>query len=651
MSSEKTVAQSLDQQIASSGNSIVELIQSHYGKQPIDNAVISNPTATLHARIPDNQLNMPSKACDLNIDFLDTTNDLNFSKQMNSMSFDPVIRRLVQEKNDILRAIEGWVASQANDGARQPILAGIITNWIKKAIGFMRCGTKIIRQVNTLINEMVAATLDLIGSIESLIQSDIDAANRFVDQFGKLDKELQKEGKKLEAIAIIYGAQDFLALYNEIGPLEKELIQLKNTLSKDHTSAILDSIINSFLALIDSFKKTVKRIQRNRSINSNLEISVVKMQDSLKNVNALDLSIPLNPGGVGSGALSNWTITNDSTLFPDHDSLTKGTMLIKWDKSPIQNFLNTNVAAWADIFNSNENGYLTVSSNDYGLFQVGLDYATQVICPGSSLSIRLVINGGDWIIQSTILGDKVKDADDPTNTKYATRNGVFVKVPEAPGLSTRMTVTFDEFIRSMNRPDYYQTGMSIVDPLNPPNNIIVPEKDENYVLESVPSGIDWSTLSSGRWGKICLTLKRFPNQSEINYYEDQYVKILQTLNISPSLYYNKYADPTNPAYDPTNPKSKDSSLIYTVYDNGTKQIKLSYRMPYDTQLKKALLSKKPFGGIQIYVKSLNFQISRQAVDIRNMPYFSYSDDSEKNSHVVRFGLKADWGFAPFSLIS
>ena len=48
------------------------------------------------------------------------------------------MKRLIQEKNDILRAIEGWVASQANDGARQPILAISITSWVNKAIGYMR---------------------------------------------------------------------------------------------------------------------------------------------------------------------------------------------------------------------------------------------------------------------------------------------------------------------------------------------------------------------------------------------------------------------------------------------------------------------------------------------------------------------------------
>ena len=180
---------SLDQQIASAGNDITKAIQSHYGTQPNNISPITNPTALLSYRYPANKVQMPSKACNLDIDFLNSYNDLNLDKSIKSMSLDPIMKRLIQEKNDILRAIEGWVASQANDGARQPILATTILKWIKKAVEFMRCGMVLLRQINQLITGTIQAILSLIASIETQIASDLNAILILQNQMAHLGKE------------------------------------------------------------------------------------------------------------------------------------------------------------------------------------------------------------------------------------------------------------------------------------------------------------------------------------------------------------------------------------------------------------------------------------------------------------------------------
>ena len=189
--------------------------------------------------------------------------------------------------------------------------------------------------------------------------------------------------------------------------------------------------------------------------------------------------------------------------------------------------------------------------------------------------------------------------------------------------------------------------------LIPGNNIIVPDKDPDYVLDplTLVNEYNWSMLTSADWSDMGLRIRRYPNQTEIDYYEEQYTKILQTLNLNPSLYQNPYADPNNPLYNPSSPHFNDQNLVINVFTDSNYNINLQYRMPNDTQLKKALLGKKPFGGIQIYTTSLSFQISRQSSKFKNIPYFVCTGDSSKDAHVVKFGLKADWGFAPVSLMS
>lgn len=672
---------SLDQQIASAGNSVREAIQNHYGDKPNDLEIITSSTTLLSRRYPANAIEMPKKGCNLGIDFLDTSSDFNLDKQIKSMSLDPIIRRLIQEKNAILRSIEGWVASQANDGARQPLLAKTIVTWIKKAIGFMRCGMQLIRQINQLITGTIQAILSVIGSIEDQIASDLRAIAALQEQFSNLDEKMKAYGMKLAGIAAINFLQDYLALYNELVSIEKELKAMKAQYSKDHLSAMRVTLINSFLALIEDFNRLVNKVNKNKATVVKLRASIVSLQKSLDDANNIDLSIPMNPGGVNPGALSNYTVTNTPALFPDYDSLTKNTDINTWNKAEIIAMPPGFVANWTDIFSSNEAGYLVVGSNNYGLFQIGLETTTQIKCPGSAIMVRLVVNGGDWIVEAITTGDIHKDHDDPSIENYTTKNGVFTKVPEAPNERMRIKSNFDEFIRAINRPATLVTGQFILDPYFVPDperplytgQIVIPEKDSNYVLSATVSpGYTWTALTLNEWLEINSNLFRYPTQDEIDFYENQYSVILQVLNISPDLYVNPYRDQTNPLYNPLfdplspsynihyctpgdplfNPQAVASDLEVNVgTDTNGDPIVLHFRMPYDSKLRENLLGKRPFGGISIFTKSINLQIARQSGSIINMPFFAYTGDSIKDDHVVNFGFKADWGFAPISLLS
>jgi cell division protein ZapA (FtsZ GTPase activity inhibitor) len=672
---------SLDQQIASVGNTITGAIQSHYGTKPNDTEIITNPTQLLSRRYPANEIKMPEKGCNLGIDFLDTSNDFNLDKQIKSMSLDPIMRRLIQEKDDILRSIEGWVASQANDGARQPLLSKTITTWIKKAIGYMRCGMQLIRQINQLINGTISAVLSVIGSIEDQLASDLRAIATLQQQLSNLDKKAKAYGMKLLTIAAVNFLQDYLALYNEIISMEKELKQMKAQYSKSHLHAMKVTLINSFLALFEEFKRLVGKVEKNKAVVVRLKASVASLQKSLDDVNSIDLSIPMNPGGVNPGALSNYTVTNAPAIFPNFDSLTKNTDINTWNKAEITALSPGFIANWTDIFTSNESGYLVVASNNYGLFQFCLDKSTQTTCPGAAILVRMIINGGDWIIEAISTGDIFKDHDDSSINNYTTKNGVFTKVPESPNPNMKIKSNFDEFIRANNRPNSLVTGQFILDPYfvhDPahPSDTglrVIPEKDSNYVLTAPVTPVsDWTTLTIDQWLEINKNLYRYPTQDEIDFYENQYSIILQALNISPNLYVNPYRDKTNPLYNPLfDPESPSYNAHYTtpgdpLFDPrsiasdlevnlGTdihgNPIVIHFRMPNDTQLKQNLLGKRPFGGISIFTKSINLQITRQSTSITNMPFFAFTGDSVKDNHVVNFGFKADWGFAPISLLS
>lgn len=636
---------SLDQQPGSKGNSISEAIRANYGTKPNVFQVITNPTQALSRRSPITELKMPQKICG-GIDFLTATNDLNLDKSIKSLSLDPIIKRLIQEKNDIIRAIEGWVASQCNDGARQPALAVTIVKWIKKAIDYMRCGMQLVRKINELVIGMISSILVLIASIQQMIQDNINAINSLMTQFQQLDEELKKEGITLASTAILNATQDFMALFNEIQSVEQELLALKEVYSKDHLKAMQEMLINSFLGLIDQFKRRVGNGQRLDYTVSQLKDAVVALQATLDSVNALDLSIPVNPGGINAGALSNFSVTNAPVVFPDHDSLTKSTLLEKWDLGkPEQSEFNAYSMPWMDIFKSNESGYLTVSLNTFGLFQVGLDFNTPALCPTGSIVVRMVINGGDWVIQAVTKGRQYEDQDDKSIDEYSTRNGVFTKVPQAPSPADKIRTNFDEFIRAANRPANLITGASIFDPTLG-TNVVVPEKDLDYVLVDAITVPNVTALTLAEWTVINNGLYRWPTQDEIHFFENEYTGILQTLNISPKLYVNPIE------FDENDPILREQTLdiiVYTSVDTG--DVIRSYRMPHDNQLQAALYGKRPFSGISIFTKSISFQICRQAALLTDLPYFTYSGDSNKDAHVVNFGLKADWGFAPISLLS
>ena len=93
------------------------------------------------------------------------------------------------------------------------------------------------------------------------------------------------------------------------------------------------------------------------------------------------------------------------------------------------------------------------------------------------------------------------------------------------------------------------------------------------------------------------------------------------------------------------------SLSYRAYSGSPVNVDLTFRMPFDTQLPTHLLGSKPFPGMQIYTTSLVLEMSRQSLASINMPYFLPSNNVINDEHVVSFGLKADWGFAPIAQLS
>ena len=652
--------QTLDSQIASAGNSIVEAIQASYpSKTHMNPSVVTNPTVLLSQRMPANKVPMPSKGCNISDSIMNSSNSLDLNKNIKSLSLDPIMRRLIQEKNDILRAIEGWIASCANDGARQPILGVSITKWIKKAIGYMRCGMQLIKQINQLVTSWINAINKLIGSIATMISDNIKAANMLIYQFQTLGDQLKKEGARLEALLVIYLLQDIFALQNELMAMEKELQQLKQQFSKDHLKTELVTICDCFLSLIEDFKQTCNRISNYRTMQTNLENAIVKLQASLDEINSLDLTVPLNPGGINPGSLSNFSMTNDSGLFSDYDSLTRSTLLNTINSAKVVTSKHGNLALWTPIFISNEPGYITFSSTDYGVFQLGLSYENSRINTGSTIMARLIINGGDWIIQAKITG-ALGEVDDTFAKQYATKNGVFIKVPEAPGPDMRMSVKFDEFIRAVNCG--LTVGQSMIDPTQPIldasgnitsyTTIVVPSRYEDdgdyFVIDgAIPTFSDWHNLTQDDLHTIN-SLKRYPTQSEIDFYENQYISILQTLGVSATLY---NADQVPQKYQYLGSALASSTFDLPVYLISPYDIKLHFTIPFDQQLKETLIGNRPFGGIQIYTTSLTFEIAREALLKNNIPYFNETGNSYKDLHVVSFGLKADWGFAPISQLS
>ena len=715
----QTPVQALDKQISTIGNDVVASIQAHYGTKPNNLDVNAPATTALSLRMPASAIPMPSKACkNLDIDFLNSYNDLNVNKNITALSLDPIVKRLIQEKNSILRSIEGWIASQANDGARQPILAKTIVEWTKKAIGYMRCGILIVKQIVTLIQSTVAAITSLINSINQMIASDIAAVADLKNLMNSFSKELlKKEGMKLVTIAAINFLQDDIALYNEMGALRKELLSAKAALSKSHLFGQLESSLDMFRTLCDAFEHRVNNMQRAKGLITNLEAAIVSLNQSLKEVQGLDFSIPANPGGVNPGALSNFSVTNYNNLFDTYDGLTNATMLALWDKELKSPSSPNLVAHWANIFTSNESGYITFDVNNFGVFEVGVALNMQEICPQASISVRLVINGGDWIIQTTILGlpavdGKPQEQDNSSIIDYATRDGVFTKVPSAPTPYNKLssgyifkdtvTSTFTDFIQSANllahlsgpplpaNPQYVDPTVLVgttTAPFGSTSDYPSPVVEQNvlnlttnpifiltndcpiihYTLTTINGIPNVITIAPADWEMVASVMKRFPTQEEINLRENSYSTILENLGVNPKLFINPYADGSNPLYNPINdPKStsydstNSNSLITslvvslpsthsilnpsisTVGDIGT----ISYAMPQDNQLAAALLGKKPYGGMQIFTNSLNFQISRDAPVVTNVPYFTEAAISGTTGHMVEFGLQADWGFAP-----
>jgi hypothetical protein len=694
------MSESLDSQVASAGNNIVESIQKAYSSNTIDNSVISNPTAALSQRVPQNKIELPFKSCNLDIDFLNTYNNLDMSKDIKSLSLDPVMKRLIQEKNDILRAIEGWVASQANDGARQPLLATTITKWIQKAIGYMRCGIMLIQQITELINGWITAILALIDNIEQLIMSDIIAANRLITQMQTIGDQLKNEASVMQAILRIYAYQDFIALYNETLALEKQVNSVKAQFSKDHMKAMQTSLLNSFLCILNMFNRTVNRIQRNKNMQVSLQSAVTNLRTQLAAVKNIDLTIPINPGGINPGALSNFTITNNNGIFTSYDSLTKTTLLNQLNNAKLLGIHN--ITEWTTIFTASEAGYITFSANNFGAFQLGATFDMPSLCPGSNITGQLIINGGDWVIQTSVSG-KHDEIDDNSITGYATKNGIFTKVPSAPSPIMQMKVAFDDFIRAINRPailnTYAASHTLILDPTQPgvvtptlsnPNGcqmISVPDiyndNGDYYVLQgTLPTLSDPTGYTVDDVSKIN-QMVRYPTQSEIAFFEAQYTSILQTLNVSVDLYnpsiYNFLNTSLNPlASSITIPNTltkleaqiyvyilnlnpgilaldlwallNTSTLHYPIYNSGGTDIVLGFSLPFDTQLQSNLLGSKPFAGLQIYTSALTFEICRYSSDPLNMPYF-IDNGGLTTDHVVSFGIQADWGFAPIAQLS
>jgi hypothetical protein len=664
---------------------------------------------------------MPSKGCDLGIDFLDTVNDFNLDKNIKSLSLDPIMKRLIHEKNSIMRDIEGWVASQANDGARQPILAVTIATWIKKAIGYMRCGMQLIRQITKLITDTIAAITKIINSITAMIASDLAAIQALQNQMKNILNEIKEECKLLAITEVINLLQDGIALYNEIGATRAELLRIKSTLSFQHLGGQIESAFDQLLMTLHSFECHMNAIQRHNYLKTSLEAARSNLEASLIAAQNINLTIPMNPGGINPGALSNFTITNHPELFQDYDALTHNTMLVDWDSRLTHVGLTSGDASsliqWVDIFKSDEEGYVAFSANDYGVFEIGLGYDTQFKCAGGYITVRLIINGGDWIIEANIFG-MATEHDNPNQNAYATKQGVFIKVPNAPDPHTRFHVTFDEFIQSANRPTYIDNYIgtcmvagvpaTYLDPYSG-DVILIPEKNVDYILQEdtivdltpVPDiyhPLNPLRIDPGLWMASGRFIMRYPTQHEINLMENSYTNILNNLGLSPILFVNPYSqlgnslynqandpsasvwtdagtpgvfhyEPRHPGdtpYDPTDPHSQIVDLEvslpseyslwhtekdYIPIDRSMDLTSRHFRMSGDSQIRDVLWNKKPYIGMQIFTNSLSFQIMRNAAAIINVPRFHYTETPDQDSHVVSFGLKADWGFAPTAQLS
>ena len=194
--------------------SVSESLQESYGDDVINCDVVEKETIILHESKEMMTLDMPSSLCE--VDFLNSMGDINVNCDLRSQSLDPIIRRLMQEKTNILRAIEGWVASQGSDGARQPALAKIIIDWIKKANDYMKCGMKIINQINKQLTTMVSAVFSVIGQVEEVIALDIEQANKLVAQFDFLHKKMAAEGFIFALENYAFVNSDIYSIYSDI---------------------------------------------------------------------------------------------------------------------------------------------------------------------------------------------------------------------------------------------------------------------------------------------------------------------------------------------------------------------------------------------------------------------------------------------------
>ena len=654
---------SLDTQIASKINDVRQSILSSYKTTPNNLGVNATKVTALSYRMPQEDLpEMPQICNNSDIDWLNSDNNLDVNKNIKSLSLDPIIKRLLQEKQNILRDIEGWVASQASDGARQSILANSIVKWVKLAISYMRCGVKLVNKIVKLINDLLTAIITLIQEITALIASTERAIASLQRQMNNLKSELEKEGVRLAIIAAMNFLQDEIALYNEIGAMRKELLTLKAACSISHMKGQFESSLNQMLSLLHSFEHKVNTKLRLQRFLVQLQSAQVRLEETLVQANNIDLTFPMNPGGTNPGGLYNFSVTNDPDLFEDYDSLTNNNLLARLDKTATDtNAYGLSSLNWGTIFSSSETGLIVFSSNTFGAFQVGVAHNMQQLCPNSSFALRLSLNGGAWVIETKISGH-VSEQDDPTVSNYSTKQGIFTSVPAAPNISLELNVTFDDFIRASNRPNWVNNYSHYIDPYTG-SIIAIPTTSTSFIL--VPGSIPSSpapletasdlTITQANWINYSQNIKRFYNQTEIDVAENSYSQICRTLGISPHLFVNPFNDPTNGLYNPSSPKaswdalpiSLPSRTILLDADAPSTDVSIiRFKMPYDNQLKASLIGKKPFSGLQIFVNSIEFQINSMYFFTTNIPHFYAS-----NGTVVSFGLKADWGFAPLSQLS
>jgi hypothetical protein len=654
--------QSLDTQIASTFNDVERSIQSHYSTTPNNLGINATKTTALSYRMPQSQVKMPSAVC--TIDFLSSANDLNLDKNIKSLSFDPIIKRLVQEKNNIMRDIEGWIACQANDGARQPILATTIIEWTQKAIGYIRCGTQLIKSVTTLINSLVTDITNLINSVTLMINSDLMAIKTLQNQMATMQSQLKKEGLTLITIASINFLQDELALYNEIGAATAELKTLKASISIQHLKGQIESAIDQFLSVIGSFNQKMGSIQRHQTLVISLNSAIVNLNQSLSSVNSIDLSISSNPGGINPGALNDFTVTNNTGLFTDFDGLTTSTYLAEWDNDIHPNFDPTTTlwkGGWSNIFTSNEVGNLVFANNNFGAFELCASLNMQSICPASSISARMIINGGQWVLQTSIHGYSYED-DDPTETNYSTKFGIFTSVPSAPAPGVSIggiyypskdyTCTFTDFINAANvanfvsGPGFPTITPQYIDPTNPDqgpvnfntsvNLIIVPGSPSiAYTIDTVTGAVQFSLID---WMAIAPSMRRFASQNEIALAENQYSTILQALGISPQLFVNPYSQVGNPLYntknDPNSSIYNPATDTYTLKIPGTHLDPITLIMvpnePYDPSDPYSLISDLP---VSLPSKTVVFDNVLQPLDY-NIVHYKMPTDTQLTDALI-----------------